>query len=91
MLLGYNEELAKTSSVARSCRTTPIPTFPGFPAEALTFFRQLKRNSNREWFEARKPVFEEKVRAPMVAFVEALNAELATLALDRVTEPKKAI
>lgn len=69
----------------------PATSFPGFPSDALTFFRQLKRNNNREWFEPRKTLFEEKVRGPMVALVEALNTELATLAPDHVTEPKKAI
>ncbi|MCC6540472.1 MAG: DUF2461 domain-containing protein [Bryobacterales bacterium] len=69
----------------------PATPFSGFPPEALTFFRQLKRNNKREWFEAHKPTFEEKVRVPMVALVEALNTELAALAPEHVTEPKKAI
>ena len=65
--------------------------FPGFPPEALTFLRALKKNNNRDWFQARKAVFDEKVKAPMAALVEAINAELASFAPDHVTDPKSAI
>ncbi len=65
--------------------------FPGFPPEAMSFFRGLKRNNNREWFQARKPIFDEKVRAPMERLVEAVNASLIRFAPDYVTEPGKAI
>lgn len=66
-------------------------TFPGFPPEALQFLRSLKRNNRREWFQPRKHKFEEHVRTPMLALVEALNAELAKFAPDYVTDPKKAV
>ncbi len=65
--------------------------FAGFPKEALTFFRDLKKNNNKEWFEPRKELFETKVKAPMVALVQELNAELAKVAPDHVADPKKAI
>jgi len=65
--------------------------FPGFPAEALTFFRALKRNNNREWFQPRKELFETKVKAPMLVLVEALNGELAKFAPDYIADPKKAV
>jgi uncharacterized protein (TIGR02453 family) len=71
-----------------------MPTFGGFggfPAEAFTFFRQLKRNNNRDWFQPRKQQFDEHVKAPMTALVEALNSELARWAPAYVTDPKKAI
>ena len=68
-----------------------MAVFKGFPPEALTFFRGLKRNNNREWFQARKQFFEEKVRAPMVALVEVINAEFARVAPDFVTPPPKSI
>lgn len=65
--------------------------FPGFSKEALSFLRGLKRNNNREWFLARKQIYEEKLRKPMVALVEAINAELARFAPAYVTDPSKAI
>lgn len=66
-------------------------SFPGFPPEALAFFRGLKRNNKREWFQARKAVFDEKVRAPMFQLVDALNAEMMKFAPDYVTEPERAV
>jgi uncharacterized protein (TIGR02453 family) len=65
--------------------------FPGFPPEALTFFRGLARNNNREWFLPRKEQFEVRVRDPMLALCEALNAEFAKFAPEYINEPKKAI
>jgi uncharacterized protein (TIGR02453 family) len=65
--------------------------FPGFPPEAQQFFRNLSRNNNREWFQPRKPLFDEKVKAPMRELVEALNAELRGFAPEYVTDPDKAI
>jgi len=65
--------------------------FAGFPPEAMTFFRGLRRHNDREWFLPRKQVFLEKVRAPMEALVTALNADLIRYAPEYVTDPDKAI
>jgi uncharacterized protein (TIGR02453 family) len=65
--------------------------FRGFPEEAMSFYRQLKKNNKREWFQPRKSIFEEKVRAPMCEFVDAINAELSKWAPAFVTESRCAI
>ena len=65
--------------------------FPGFPPEALKFLRGLKRNNRREWFQARKEIFDTQVRSPMEQLVEAINAELLQFAPEHITDPKKAI
>lgn len=65
--------------------------FAGFPQEAISFFRGLRKNNKREWFQPRKPVFDEKVKAPMVELVNALNAEMMKFAPDYVTDPQAAI
>ena len=65
--------------------------YPGFPPEAITFFRALARNNKREWFQPRKEVFEAKVKAPMIALVEALNMEFAKFAPEYINDAKKAI
>ncbi len=67
------------------------PGFPGFSPEALQFFRGLARNNKREWFLPRKPVYEEKVKAPMRQLVEALNLALHDFASEYETDPDKAI
>jgi uncharacterized protein (DUF2461 family) len=63
--------------------------FPGFPPEALQFFRGLARHNNRDWFQPRKTLFEEQVKQPMLALVEALNGELRKFAPAYVTDPGK--
>lgn len=65
--------------------------FPGFPPEALTFLRGLKRNNRREWFQPRKEVFETTLKTPMIQLVEAINAELLDFAPDHISDPKKAV
>lgn len=69
-----------------------MPTrFPGFPPETLQFLKDLKVNNNREWFQANKSVYDEKVKAPMIELVLALGEELRDFGTDLVTAPDKAI
>jgi len=69
-----------------------VPTaFAGFPEEMLKFFRSLKRNNRREWFQPRKHLFEQHVKTPMLELVSGINSELAKFAPEYVTEPKKAV
>lgn len=65
--------------------------FPGFPPQALTFFRGLARNNRRDWFLAHQAVYRESVQRPMVELVEALNAALVEFDPACVTDPRKAI
>lgn len=69
----------------------PSSAFPGFPKEAITFLRSLKRNNRREWFQPRKELYEQHLKAPMLDLITALNADLAKFAPEYVSEPKKAI
>lgn len=62
-----------------------------FPPEALTFFRNLARNNNRDWFQPRKEIFEEKVKVPMIELIERINGELMKFAPQYVNDPKKAV
>jgi uncharacterized protein (TIGR02453 family) len=66
-------------------------TFSGFSPHALKFLRALKRNNDREWFQPRKPQFEEVLRNPMLALLDRINGQLIKFAPDYVTEPSKAI
>ena len=65
--------------------------FPGFPGEAIQFFRGLARNNNREWFLPRKAIFEAQVKQPMRELVAELNAAMMGFAPEYVTDPDKAI
>lgn len=66
-------------------------SFAGFPPEMVRFFRGLKRNNRREWFQPRKHLFEQHVKAPMLEIVATINSELVKFAPEYVTEPKNAI
>lgn len=61
-----------------------------FPPEAIAFLRQLARNNRRDWFQPRKEIFETKLKAPMIACIEAVNAAMMEFAPEHVTDPKKA-
>lgn len=65
--------------------------FDGFPKEGLDFFRKLKKNNKREWFQPRKQIFEESIKAPMIDLIGAINAHLARFAPEHIAEPAKAI
>ena len=65
--------------------------FPGFPPEMVQFFKSLKRNNRRDWFQPRKHLYEQHVKEPMLALVAALNSELLKFAPQYVTDPKKAV
>ena len=65
--------------------------FPGFPPEMIRFFRSLKRNNRRDWFQPRKHLYEQHVKAPMLDLVTALNGELVKFAPQFVTDPNKAL
>lgn len=54
-------------------KTRGIGAFTGIPQAGLDFLRALKKHNDREWFRARKEVFEENVKRPM----ELLVAEVA--------------
>jgi uncharacterized protein (TIGR02453 family) len=61
-------------------------TFKSFPREMQTFFRQLEKNNNREWFAARKEIFEGRVRGPMVELVTLINERMRRISGDHVAE-----
>jgi uncharacterized protein (TIGR02453 family) len=69
----------------------PMPDFPGFPAASLTFLKGLRRHNRREWFEARRDVYESAVRDPMRAFIEGVDIKLARLAPEVVGDPRKSM
>jgi len=65
--------------------------FGGFPPEAMTFYRGLARHNTREWFQPRKKIYDEKVKAPMAELVTELDRAMMEFAPDYVTDPDKAI
>src|ERR1700742_307931 len=75
-------------------RTTPsssssIAVKPYFDEAALRFLRSLKRNNRREWFDARKPEFEQSLKAPMLALIEVVTRGMPAFAPTHVRPPQK--
>jgi uncharacterized protein (TIGR02453 family) len=54
--------------------------FEGFPQEGLDFLSELVVNNDREWFNARKPIFQEHVQKPAQKLVVALGQRLQDIA-----------
>ncbi len=65
--------------------------FHSFSPAVLSFFRQLAKHNEREWFDPRKAFYKEQVYAPMVQLVDLLNKDLRSFAGDHIMEPKEAI
>ena len=61
---------------------------PRFTLETLRFLRGLKRNNRREWFNARRDVYETEVREPMAKIVERLAVDFRAFAPELVASPK---
>jgi len=52
-----------------------VSEFTGFPLAALDFYDDLEMDNTRSFWEAHKKVYDEAVRAPMVALCAALEPE----------------
>ena len=57
----------------------------------MAFLRGLKRNNRREWFQPRKHIFDEAVRAPMLDLVDAVQHEMAGFAPAYIGDPRKVV
>jgi len=68
-----------------------FPPFEGFPKNALSFLRRLKKNNNRPWFQKHKQEYEEDVRFPMQCFVATLGQLMADAAPEFEFNPRKSI
>ncbi len=62
--------------------------FKGFPKDFFAFFRELKANNNRIWFEDNKQRFRDSVQAPMSAFIAAIAPHLKKISKNFVADPR---
>jgi uncharacterized protein (TIGR02453 family) len=67
---------------------TEEATFQGFSRETVSFFSQLRRNNNKEWFERHRDIYEAHVLEPAKAFVLAMGNRLKTISPHIVAAPK---
>ena len=59
-----------------------------FPISAVEFLSKLKRNNNREWFEAHRDEFQISIIEPAQEFVIVLGELLRTIVPDIIAIPK---
>lgn len=62
--------------------------FQGFPADLFKFLRGLKRNNDREWFNANKQRYKDNVLAPMSQFISAMDGRLAKVSDCFLADPR---
>ncbi|MBT9331890.1 DUF2461 domain-containing protein [Acidipila sp. 4G-K13] len=62
---------------------------PWFREDALKFLRGLKRNNNREWFEARRAVYERELKLPMLALIERIMQGMEEYAPEHIRPAAK--
>ncbi len=60
-----------------------------FDEAGFRFLRGLKRNNDREWFNARKDVYESRLKAPMLAVIAEVNDALMDFAPEFVRDPAR--
>lgn len=61
--------------------------FTGFPDDAVKYLKQLEKNNNRPWFQASKSRYEQSVRGPAIAFIEAMAAPLEKISRHFYADP----
>jgi uncharacterized protein (TIGR02453 family) len=56
-----------------------MSTFNGFSKKVITFYKELTRNNNKEWFEAHKADYKNHIITPAQQFVLAMGDRLRTI------------
>ena len=80
----------KQAKQVKASRTQkPAPANPHFTPQAIDFLRKLKRNNRREWFEARRDVYERELKQPMLALIEHLMHGMTEYAPNHLRPPQK--
>jgi uncharacterized protein (TIGR02453 family) len=64
---------------------------PYFTEKSLKFLRDLKRNNRREWFEARRELYESEVKLPMLALIEKVTQGMMDYAPGHVRPAQKSM
>jgi len=56
--------------------------------ELFQFFKELKENNNKLWFEENKQRYESQVREPLLRFVSDFSFHLSSISLHYIAEPR---
>jgi uncharacterized protein (TIGR02453 family) len=61
----------------------------GISPDLFIFFRELKANNTRAWFEANKPRYEQHVREPLLQFITDFGLRLAEISPHYVADARR--
>ena len=87
-------EPTRIPSPARLVIATPpaaLAPFPGLTEDGFSFLKSLKRNNDREWFQARKETYHDELRDPMRMLVADLSRRLPDRGIPLSGDPKRAV
>jgi uncharacterized protein (TIGR02453 family) len=59
-----------------------------FGEDTFAFLRELKRNNDRDWFNANKERYEESVKEPFLQFINDVGPALRTVSRNLVADPR---
>ncbi|HTV07644.1 MAG TPA: DUF2461 domain-containing protein [Candidatus Aquilonibacter sp.] len=62
-----------------------------FSPAAMTFLRGLARNNDRNWFNARKSIYERELKAPMLALIDEITQSMADYAPEHMRPAHKSM
>ena len=65
-----------------------MSTFTGFPEELISFYKDLSRHNNREWFEEHKDDYKHYVITPSQNFILAMGKRLRTFSPDIISDTR---
>jgi uncharacterized protein (TIGR02453 family) len=68
-----------------------VERFSGFSAQALRFLRDLKKNNDRAWFQARKGLYERELLEPLQALTADLAAALRKAKIPIGADPRRSV
>jgi uncharacterized protein (TIGR02453 family) len=81
--------VATKGKISKTAIASVPPAVPYFTPQAIDFLRKLKRNNRREWFEARRDVYERELKQPMLALISRLLHGMTEYAPDHLRPPQK--
>ena len=69
----------------------PEMPFEGFSEATFKFLHGLKKNNNKEWFEAHRAAYEDDLRTPSKYLVSAMRLAFAEEKLPLISDQKKSL
>ncbi len=63
-------------------------SFVGFPKKSIDFLNSIRKNNNKEWFEAHRESYEKLIKEPSIDFVTEMGEHLQVLVPNIKAKPK---